>query len=52
MTPAERAAAPESIAPEDVADAVVSFARDETPAGRVMVLRGGEPRRLVDPVER
>jgi NAD(P)-dependent dehydrogenase (short-subunit alcohol dehydrogenase family) len=36
MTPAERAAAPRPIPPEDVAGAVVAFVRDETLAGRVM----------------
>ena len=48
MTPAERAAAPAPVAMDDVADAVVELARDESLAGRVMVLRGGEPRRLID----
>ena len=33
--------------PEEVADAVVEFVRDESLAGRVMICRGGEPRRLV-----
>jgi hypothetical protein len=35
---------------EEVADAVVALLRDETIAGRVVVLRPGEPRRLLDPV--
>jgi hypothetical protein len=33
--------------PEEVADAVVEFVRDESLTGRVMVCRGGEPRRLL-----
>ena len=33
--------------PEEVADAVVAFVRDERLAGRVMVCRDGEPRRLL-----
>jgi NAD(P)-dependent dehydrogenase (short-subunit alcohol dehydrogenase family) len=48
MTPAQRAAAPAPIAMEDVADAVIDLARDDSLAGRVVVLRGGEPRRLLD----
>jgi NAD(P)-dependent dehydrogenase (short-subunit alcohol dehydrogenase family) len=48
MTPAERAAAPVPVAMDDIADAVVELARDDGLAGRVMVLRGGEPRRLID----
>jgi hypothetical protein len=31
---------------------VVTFVRDDALAGRVMVLRCGEPRRLLDAVER
>ena len=50
MSEAERAAAPEPIPMEEVADAVVALLRDETLAGRVVVLRPGEPRRLLDPV--
>jgi len=41
MTPDERAAAPEPIPLEALADAVVELIRDETSAGRVVVLRGG-----------
>ena len=37
--------------PEEVADAVVEFVRDERLAGHVMVCRGGESRRLL-PTER
>jgi NAD(P)-dependent dehydrogenase (short-subunit alcohol dehydrogenase family) len=49
MSPAERAGALRPVAMEEVADAVVEFVRDEELAGRVMVLRGDEPRRLLDP---
>jgi NAD(P)-dependent dehydrogenase (short-subunit alcohol dehydrogenase family) len=51
MTPEQRDAAPAPIPMEDVAAAVVAFVRDDALAGRVMVLRGGEPPRLLDPVE-
>jgi NAD(P)-dependent dehydrogenase (short-subunit alcohol dehydrogenase family) len=37
----------ELIEPDDVADAVVELIADEALAGRVMVLRGGTPRRLL-----
>jgi NAD(P)-dependent dehydrogenase (short-subunit alcohol dehydrogenase family) len=47
MTPAERAAAPEPVPMEDVAEAVLTFIRDDALAGRVMVLRGGVPPRLL-----
>jgi NAD(P)-dependent dehydrogenase (short-subunit alcohol dehydrogenase family) len=47
MTPAERAAAPVPLPPDAVPDAVVAFARDDTLAGRLMVLRPGEPPRLL-----
>jgi NAD(P)-dependent dehydrogenase (short-subunit alcohol dehydrogenase family) len=51
MTTEERAAVPEVIVePEEVADAVVGLARDETLRGRVVVLFGGRPPRLL-PVE-
>jgi len=49
MSAAERAAAPVPLAMEEVADAVVAFARDESLAGRVCVLQGGEPARLLPP---
>jgi NAD(P)-dependent dehydrogenase (short-subunit alcohol dehydrogenase family) len=52
MTPAERAAAPAPLPPEAVADAVVELVRDDALTGRVMVLRAGEPRRLLDPERR
>jgi NAD(P)-dependent dehydrogenase (short-subunit alcohol dehydrogenase family) len=35
--------------PEEVADAVVGLIQDETLAGRIMVCRGGEPPRLIEP---
>jgi NAD(P)-dependent dehydrogenase (short-subunit alcohol dehydrogenase family) len=47
MTPDERAAAPEPVALEDLAEAVMAFVGDETLAGRVVVLRGGTPPRLL-----
>lgn len=49
MTPAQRAAAPEPLPPEEVAGAVVGFVRDEELAGRVMVMWPGEAARLLDP---
>jgi NAD(P)-dependent dehydrogenase (short-subunit alcohol dehydrogenase family) len=49
MTPAQRAATPVPLPPEEVADAVVRFVRDENLAGRVMVMWPGEPARLLDP---
>jgi NAD(P)-dependent dehydrogenase (short-subunit alcohol dehydrogenase family) len=49
MTPAERAGTPAPHPPEEVAGAVVEFVRDEDLAGRVMVMRPGEPARLLDP---
>jgi hypothetical protein len=49
MTRAQRAATPESLPPEEVADAVLGFVRDENLAGRVMVMWPGEPARLLDP---
>lgn len=36
--------------PEEVADAVLRFVRDDSLAGRVLVLYGGEPPRLIEPV--
>jgi NAD(P)-dependent dehydrogenase (short-subunit alcohol dehydrogenase family) len=52
MTPAERAATPAPCLPEEVAEAVVEFVRDEHLAGRVMVMWPGEPARLLDPTLR
>jgi NAD(P)-dependent dehydrogenase (short-subunit alcohol dehydrogenase family) len=48
MTPAQRADAPTPVPMAEVADAVIDLARDDSLAGRVVVLRGGEPRRLLD----
>jgi hypothetical protein len=51
MTEPERAAAPEPLPMDDVAAAVVQLIRDDTLAGRVMVLRGGAAPRLLAPEE-
>jgi NAD(P)-dependent dehydrogenase (short-subunit alcohol dehydrogenase family) len=50
MSPAERAAAPPFVEPEAIAETVVWLARDESLAGRVVEMRGGEPRRLLEGV--
>jgi NAD(P)-dependent dehydrogenase (short-subunit alcohol dehydrogenase family) len=50
MTPAERAAAPPAMPAEEIADAVAVLLTDETLAGRVMVCRHDEPRRVLLPV--
>jgi NAD(P)-dependent dehydrogenase (short-subunit alcohol dehydrogenase family) len=47
MNPEERAAAPVPIPMEDVAAAVIELIRDDTRSGRVVLLRGGEPERLL-----
>jgi NAD(P)-dependent dehydrogenase (short-subunit alcohol dehydrogenase family) len=47
MTPQERAQAPQQVPMEEIADMVVEFVRDDDAAGRVVVLRGGEPRRFL-----
>ncbi len=52
MPPDERTASPAPLAMDAVADAVVTLARDDRLAGRVMVLWGGEPPRLLDPERR
>jgi NAD(P)-dependent dehydrogenase (short-subunit alcohol dehydrogenase family) len=52
MMPAQRAATPAPIPPEEIADAVVEFAGDEDLAGRIMVMWPGEPARLLDPALR
>jgi hypothetical protein len=49
MTPAERAAAPVPLPPDAVPAMVVTLLRDDEAAGRVVVLRPGEPPRLLDP---
>jgi hypothetical protein len=47
MTPEERAAAPEPLPLDDLADAVVAFIRDDVLSGSVVVVRGGAPPRLL-----
>ena len=47
MTAAERAAAGPLVPMADVAAAVIAFVRDDDLAGRVVVLRGGRPRRFL-----
>ena len=47
MTPAELAALPPVLAPADIAAAAMEFLTDDTLAGRIMLCRGGEPRRLL-----
>jgi NAD(P)-dependent dehydrogenase (short-subunit alcohol dehydrogenase family) len=51
MSADARAAAPPFVEPGDIADTVVWLASDETLAGRVVEMRGGEPRRLLDASE-
>jgi NAD(P)-dependent dehydrogenase (short-subunit alcohol dehydrogenase family) len=50
MTPVERAAAPPAMPAEEVADAVAAMLTDESLAGRVMVCRHEQPRRVLLPV--
>lgn len=50
MTPTQRAAAPPAIPAEEIADAVAVMLTDESLAGRVMVCRHEQPRRLLLPV--
>jgi NAD(P)-dependent dehydrogenase (short-subunit alcohol dehydrogenase family) len=47
MTAAERAAAGPLVPMGDIAAAVIAFVSDETLAGRVVLLRGGRPRRFL-----
>ena len=47
MSPAERAAAPPQVPMAEVAAAVVAFVHDDDLAGRVVLLRGGRPRRFL-----
>jgi NAD(P)-dependent dehydrogenase (short-subunit alcohol dehydrogenase family) len=47
MSPAERAAAPELLDPAAIADKVAELACDESLAGRVLVMRGGEEPRML-----
>ena len=47
MSPAERAAAPPQVPMAEVAAAVIAFVHDDDLAGRVVLLRGGRPRRFL-----
>jgi len=49
MTPQEREelVPPVLLQPEQIAEAVVRFAKDETMAGRVMLWKEGEPWQIV-----
>jgi hypothetical protein len=51
MTPAERAGLPPVLTPADIADAAMDLLADDTLAGRTVVCRGGEPRRLLPLVD-
>jgi NAD(P)-dependent dehydrogenase (short-subunit alcohol dehydrogenase family) len=48
MSPSERAAAPPFVDPEEIAETVVWLVRDDSLAGRVVEMRGGSDRRLLD----
>jgi NAD(P)-dependent dehydrogenase (short-subunit alcohol dehydrogenase family) len=48
MSPAERAAAPPFVEPSAIAECVVWLVRDESLSGRVVEMRGGSDRRLLD----
>jgi NAD(P)-dependent dehydrogenase (short-subunit alcohol dehydrogenase family) len=48
MSPGERAAAPPFVDPEEIAETVVWLARSDSLAGRVVEMRGGEARRLLE----
>jgi NAD(P)-dependent dehydrogenase (short-subunit alcohol dehydrogenase family) len=48
MSPEERAGAPAFVDPVCIADTVVWLVRDDSLAGRVVEMRGGEDRRLLD----
>jgi hypothetical protein len=47
MSPAERASAPPFVDPDEIAETVLWLVRDDSLAGRVVVMRGGAPRRLL-----
>jgi 3-oxoacyl-[acyl-carrier protein] reductase len=47
MTAREREAAPIPIPMDEVADAVIRFVEDDSLEGRIIVLVGGEPPRLL-----
>jgi NAD(P)-dependent dehydrogenase (short-subunit alcohol dehydrogenase family) len=48
MSPSEQAAAPPFVDPSAIADAIVWLVRDESLSGRVVEMRGGSDRRLLD----
>jgi NAD(P)-dependent dehydrogenase (short-subunit alcohol dehydrogenase family) len=48
MSLEDRAAAEPFVEPEDIAETVAWLASDDSLAGRVVEMRGGEPRRLLD----
>lgn len=48
MSPDERAAAPPFVDPEEIAEVVVWLVRDDSLAGRVVEMRGGSDRRLLE----
>jgi NAD(P)-dependent dehydrogenase (short-subunit alcohol dehydrogenase family) len=48
MSPEERAAAPPFVDPEEIAEVVVWLVRDDSLAGRVVEMRGGSDRRLLE----
>ena len=47
MTDQQRAELPIPIPMDDIADAVIRFIEDDTLEGRIIVLRGGVPPRLL-----
>jgi NAD(P)-dependent dehydrogenase (short-subunit alcohol dehydrogenase family) len=47
MSDAERAAAPPFVDPAEIADTVVWLVEDDSLSGRVVEMRGGEPRRFL-----
>jgi len=48
MSPAERASAQPFVDPDEIAETVLWLLRDDSLAGRVVVMRGGAPRRLLE----
>jgi NAD(P)-dependent dehydrogenase (short-subunit alcohol dehydrogenase family) len=48
MSPEERATAPPFVDPEEIAETVIWLARSDSLAGRVVEMRGGFPRRLLE----
>jgi len=51
MSPAERAALPPALTPDDIADAALGLMADEETAGRTLVCRAGQPWRLLPLVD-